>query len=120
MTVNKTTDVKKVKINAYQVGLVFKNGAYERLLLAGAYWFWKNKSIYVYDITQPFLPPIELNILLQDSVLAGLLQVVEVKDNEIALQYENGLLKSIMTAGRYVFWKSVIQREFIKADISNI
>ncbi len=112
--------MKKVKLNAYQVGLVFKNGEYQRLLTAGKYWFWKGEDVQVYDITKQFVAPIELNILLQDKVLADILQIVEVKDNEIALQYENGLLKNIMTAGRYVFWKSVVQREFIKADISNI
>ena len=112
--------MKKVKLNAYQIGLVFKNGEYRKMLVAGTYWFWKNESVYVYDITKQFAAPIELNILLQDNMLADILQVVEVKDNEIALQYENGLLKSVMTAGRYVFWKSVVQREFIKADISNI
>lgn len=112
--------MKKVKVNAYQIGLVFKDGVYLRLLIAGNYWFWKNEQVYLYDITKPFIAPIELNILLQDAELAGILQVVEVKDNEIALQYENGLLKNVMTAGRYVFWKSVVQRAFIKADISNI
>jgi regulator of protease activity HflC (stomatin/prohibitin superfamily) len=112
--------MKKGKLNAYQAGLVFKNGEYQKMLLAGTYWFWKNEDVQVYDITKQFVPPIELNILLQDNVLADILQVVEVKDNEIALQYENGLLKSIMTAGRYAFWKSVVQRDFIKADISKI
>jgi regulator of protease activity HflC (stomatin/prohibitin superfamily) len=112
--------MKKVKLNAYQVGLVFRNGEYQKMLLAGTYWFWKNEQVYIYDITKQFVAPIELNILLQDKALADILQVVEVKDNEIALQYEQGLLKSVMTAGRYVFWKSVVERQFIKADISNI
>ncbi|MEO7923300.1 MAG: hypothetical protein ABIR30_06435 [Chitinophagaceae bacterium] len=112
--------MKKVKVNAYQVGLVFKNDEYQRILLAGTYWFWKNEQVIIYDITKQFVAPIELNILLQDESLAGILQVVEVKDNEIALQYENGLLKAVMTAGHYAFWKSIVQREFIKADISNI
>ena len=112
--------MKKVKVNAYQVGLVFKNGEYLRLLVSGTYWFWKNEKVYVYEITQAFVPPIELNILLQDKMLADILQVVEVKDNEIVLQYENGFLKSVMTAGRYVFWKSLVQRAFIQADISVI
>lgn len=112
--------MKKVKVNAYQVGLVFKNGEYQRLLLAGAYWFWKNEMVYLYDITKQFVAPVELNILLQDKALADILQVVEVKDNEIVLQYENGLLKSVMTAGRYAFWKSVVQYEFVRADINKI
>ena len=112
--------MKKVKVNAYQAGLVFKNGEYKRLLLAGTYWFWKNEMVQVYDITKQFIAPVELNIMLQDKMLADILELVEVKDNEIALQYENGLLKQVLTAGRYTFWKTVMQREFIKADISKI
>lgn len=112
--------MKKVKINAYQVGLVFKDGAYQRLLLTGTYWFWKGETVYLYDITEPFKPPVELNILLKDEVLAGLLHVVEVKDNEIVLKYENRLLNAVLPKGRYVFWKSVMQYEFIRADIGQV
>ena len=112
--------MKRVKVNEYQVALVFKNGAYQRVLLTGKYWFWKNEIVYIYDVTKPFVAPVELNILLKDAMLADILQVVEVKDNEIVLQYENGLLKQILTAGRYTFWKSVIQYQFIRADISKI
>src|SRR5687768_15694538 len=111
--------MKKVKVNAYQVALVFKRGVYQRLLTEGTYWLW-NENAYGYDITKPFVAPIELNILLQDSLLANALHVVEVNDNEIVLHYENGLLKQVLTAGRYTFWKSVIRHEFVKADISKI
>lgn len=112
--------MRKVKVNAYQAALVFKNGEYQRLLMAGTYWFWKNERIQMYDITKPFIAPVELNILLQDEMLADILQVVEVKDNEIVLQYENGLLKQVLTAGRYTYWKSVVQYDFVKADIGRI
>ncbi len=112
--------MKKVKVNAYQVGLVFKNGEYKRMLTAGTYWFWFNETVLLYDITKPFNPPIELNILLEDQGLANILHVVEVKDNEIVLQYRNGLLEYVLTAGRYTYWKSVIQYDFIRADISKI
>lgn len=112
--------MKIVKVNQWQAGLVFKNGAYRKLLLTGTYWFWGKEAVYVYDITKPFTPPVELNILLQDKWMADMLRVVEVKDNEIALQYENGLLKAVLPAGRYAFWKSVIRYEFIYADISQV
>lgn len=112
--------MKKVKVNAWQAGLVFKNGEYQKLLLAGTYWFWKSETVYIYDITKQFEAPVELNILLQDKVLAGILLVVEVKENEIVLQYENGMLKQVLAAGRYTFWKSVVQYEFVKADIGKI
>jgi hypothetical protein len=109
-----------VKVNAYQVGLVFKDGVYQRMLTTGKYWFWAGQKVMLYDITRPFIAPIELSILLQDDALANILHVVEVNDNEIVLQFENGLLKQVLTAGRYTFWKSVINYDFIRADISKI
>jgi len=112
--------MKKVKVNAYQVGLVFKDGVYQRMLTTGKYWFWGNEKVMLFDIMKPFYAPIELNILLQDEALANILQVVDVKDNEIVLQFENGLLKQVLTAGRYTFWKSAIQYDFIRADNSKI
>jgi hypothetical protein len=112
--------MKRVKINAYQVGLVFKNDAYKQMLKEGTYWFWKGETVIVYEMVKPFVALIELNILLQDAALAEALHVVEVKDNEIVLQYENGLLKQVLTAGRYAFWKGIINYEFVTADISKI
>ncbi len=111
--------MKRININAYQVGLVFKNGVYQRMLKEGTYWIW-NEQVFAYDLTKAFNAPIELNILLKDAVLAESLEVVEVGDNEIALQYENGLLKTVLTAGRYAFWKGFIEYKFVKADISKI
>ncbi len=84
--------MKRVKINAYQVGLVFKNGVYQRMLSEGKYWLW-NENVLVYELNKPFNAPVELNVLLKDNTLAEALHVVEVSDNEIVLQYENGLLK---------------------------
>ena len=111
--------MKKVKVNAYQAALVFKNGVYQRMLKEGKYWLW-NEEVKIYDLTKPFTAPIELNILLQDAELAEVLHVVEVKDNEIVLQYENGLLKQVLTAGRYTYWKSFIAYAFVYADTSKI
>ncbi len=112
--------MKKVKVNPYQVGLVFKDGGYSRMLTTGTYWFWHGETVYKYDITAPFYPPVELNLLLQDEELASLLYVIEVKDNEIVLQFENGVLKQVLTAGRYTFWKSLVKYEFVKADTGKI
>lgn len=111
--------MKWITINAYQVGLVFKNGVYQGVLNPGAYWVW-NKQVYIYDRAHPFIPPADLNILLQDNNLAEKLEVLEVGDNEMALQYENRLLKKVLTAGRYAYWKGVIEYKFIKADTSKV
>ena len=111
--------MKQVKVNAYHVGLVFKNGVYRRMLKEGNYWFW-NENVTLYDVTKPFYAPVELNILLQDALLAEALHAVDVKDTEIVLMYENGLLKQVLTAGRYTFWKAIVNYEFVRADTSKI
>ena len=112
--------MKLVRINAYQVGLVLKRGAYHRMLTEGKYWIKPSETVHMYDVTKPFVAPVELNILLQDAQLAEALIVVDVKGNEIVLQFENGLLKQVLTPGRYTFWKSVTNYDFIRADISKI
>lgn len=112
--------MKKVTVNAYQKALVFKNDVYQRVLSEGTYRFWGKERIVIYDMTKQFVSPVELNIILQDAELTSMLEIVEVKDNEIVLKYENGLLNQVLTAGRYAFWKGIINYKFIKADISKI
>jgi len=48
------------------------------------------------------------------------LHVIEVKDSEIVLVYENGNFKSVFAAGRYTLWKGLINYTFVKADLSKI
>jgi regulator of protease activity HflC (stomatin/prohibitin superfamily) len=110
--------MKRVMVNAYQVGLVFKRGAYQKMVNAGKYWLSNAEVMEVFDMTKPFQAPCELNILLADTALNDLLQIIEVKDTEIVLLYENELLKQVLTAGRYAFWKGVIRYHFVRADIS--
>jgi hypothetical protein len=112
--------MRKVKVNAYQLGLVFKDGAYKRMLKEGNYWFWNRKAVQLYSVTEPFNAPVELNILLQDEAIAEALIVGDVKNSEIVLLYENGLLKQVLTAGRYAYWKGPVNYEFVRADISKI
>lgn len=112
--------MKRITINTWQIGLLFKKGVYQRMLKEGKYWIWPSEKIEMYDVTKPFIAPVELNILLQDASLAEALHVIEVKDNEIVLMIENGLLKQVLAAGRYTFWKGIINYEFVRADISKI
>jgi regulator of protease activity HflC (stomatin/prohibitin superfamily) len=75
--------MKRVIINTYQIGLVFRKGAYQRMLKEGTYWLRPSEKAETYDVTKPFTPAYELNILLQDTQLAEALHVVQVKDHEI-------------------------------------
>lgn len=112
--------MKRVLINAYQVGLLFRKETYIKVLKEGSHWLWPSETAKLYDVTKPFVAPVELNILLQDRLLKEMLQVVEVGDSEIVLLYENRLLKNVLTPGRYTYWKSIIDYTFVRGDISKI
>jgi hypothetical protein len=112
--------IKKVHINAYQVGLVFENKKLVRVLEAGDFWLFGSKEVMVYEKKQSFVTPIELNLLLQNEKLATMLEIVEVADNELALYFVNGIFKEVMSTGRYAFWKGYVQNSFVKVDLSKV
>jgi len=112
--------MKKIKINAYQVGLVFRDGVYQRMLQEGQYWLSGKNTAEVYEKTKPFTPALDLDILLKNAELTEALHVVDVKYGYIALVYENGLLTRVLSTGRYAFWKGLKEYQFVHADTSII
>lgn len=112
--------MKRLRINAGQVGLVFKNGDYIKALTQGKYWIGFGQNVMLYDMRLAFRNSTALEILLKDETLKTMLEVVDVKDNEIVLMLENSILKTVLTAGRYTYWKGLIDRTFVRADLSKI
>ncbi|MES2591096.1 MAG: slipin family protein [Bacteroidota bacterium] len=112
--------MKMKTINAYTLGLVFRNGAYKRMIVEGTNWVSFLEEVIVYDMTKQFISPCDLNILLKDEKLESALNVIEVKDNEIAFQYENNMFKNVLTAGRYAYWKGILNQKYIIVDLDNI
>ncbi|CAM1367891.1 slipin family protein [Tenacibaculum xiamenense] len=112
--------MRRVRINQGYVGLVFKNGDYLKVITQGTYWLGFNHEVKVYDLTRDFYAPIALEILLEDEYLATLIEVVEVKDGQLAFVYENKNFKRVLYAGRYVFWKGLVNRKIELFDTSEI
>ncbi|WP_294302897.1 slipin family protein [uncultured Chryseobacterium sp.] len=112
--------IKNVRIKAYETGLVFKNGKLIDILKEGNFWIFGNKSVEIYDMKSLFKSNTDLNILLKDESLKSLLEVVEVKDGEIVLMYENEIFKEVLNVGQYAFWKGISNREFQKIDLTKV
>ena len=112
--------MKRVQLNAYQIGLVFKNGAYQSVLKEGTHWLWSNQSVFVYNLLESFVAPVAIEILLQDQELAELMEVIVVKEGELVLQLQRGLLQAVLGSGVYTYWKSIVDREFIYVSTETI
>ncbi|RZS99462.1 slipin family protein [Aquimarina brevivitae] len=112
--------MKRVRINAGKVGLVFKKGDYRRVITKGIHWLGFNERVLQYDMTKPFSAPIAIALLLQDKKLEALLHTIEVMDNEMVLVYENGNFKTVLVAGQYAYWKGLINYNFVSVDVGKI
>ena len=112
--------MKQVRINAGHVGLVFKNGDYQRVITQGKHWLKFNESVIKYNMLLPFNTPVALDILLRDETLSSKLTVIEIKDNELVLVYENNLFKNVLTSGCYAYWNGLLAYKFVTADLNKI
>lgn len=112
--------LKNVQIKAYQVGLVYKNRKLMEILEEGNYWVLGNKSIEIHEMKDPFKTTNDLNLLLQNENLSSKLEVIDVKDGEIVLVYENGIFKEVLNVGQYAFWKGILNKEFQKIDMTKV
>jgi uncharacterized protein YrrD len=112
--------MKNVQLNANQVGLVLKNKAFKQLLDEGSYWFWGNEAIYLYEKGTAFAAPIELNALVQHTEVLEFLEVIEVKDNELMVQFEDNRYKTVFGPGKYAFWKGIKNYTYTGIDLSKI
>ncbi|MFC3160849.1 slipin family protein [Chryseobacterium arachidis] len=112
--------IKNVQIKAYETGLVFRNGNLIEILREGNFWMFGNKSVEIYDMKSLFKSDTDLNLLLKNESLKSLLEIVEVKDGEIVLVYENGIFKEVLSVGQYAFWKGILNREFQKIDLTKV
>ncbi len=108
--------MKRLHVNAYQVALVYKRGALYDVYTEGRYWIGWGYKVVIKFMTLPLEDP-AIELLLQHPKLQTLVDVVEVKDNQIALQFTRGIFSKILTAGIYVYWKDVLD---IKTFIYNM
>ncbi|MEQ9165144.1 MAG: slipin family protein, partial [Fulvivirga sp.] len=112
--------MKRVRINEGYVGLVFRNGNYKRVITAGVYWLGIYDAVYIYNMARPFQPGVELELLLKDETLKSMIEIVEVKDTEIAIQYDSGNFVSVLKPRKHVFWKGLKDYSFVKADLTKV
>ncbi len=112
--------MKRVRIYEGRAGLVYRNGNYRKVLTAGVHWVSLRDTVYTCNMAMPFEPVTELEILLRDKTLASMLHVLEVKDTQLVLRFESGILRQVHTPGICAFWKGLKDYSFVTADISKV
>lgn len=112
--------MKRVRINAGIVGLVFKNGNYKRVIMEGTHWISFREQVIRYDLRDAFTTSVALEVLLEDESLHALLDVIDVKDHELVLVYERGNFNTVLTAGQYCYWRGLVERNYVRINLNEI
>lgn len=110
--------MKKVRINVGKIGLISRNGDYKRVLTAGKHWIGIFDSVRVVNQSYLYNADVNFNIMIRDEAFKSKIELVEVLDGQIALQYEDGIFKYVLTAGNYYYWKGLVDFKFIIVDLS--
>ena len=112
--------MRRITVNAYEKALVFKRGKLIDVLSEGKHWIFWGYVVQRYDVTELFYHSIELDLLMQNETFASMVDVKQVKDNEILLQYKDGNFYQVLTPGRYCFWKEGIDYTYDLVDLNTI
>jgi regulator of protease activity HflC (stomatin/prohibitin superfamily) len=114
-----------IHIRNDQRGLLFERGNYRKHLLPGTYYspFFANRSFSRYqvilmDVHKPFfLPDHPLSLFLHDEELVSELTILDVKDHELALHFEDGKFRDVYDSGKYAFWNAYKTHTFTMIDL---
>jgi regulator of protease activity HflC (stomatin/prohibitin superfamily) len=99
--------VKIINIQEFEIGLLFRNGAFRGLLDAGRHWFLDPLGRVRMDVVSQrtaWLLHDKLDVIVKSGVLEGRARVVDLKDYERGLVWIDGRFSHVLPPGLYAYW----------------
>lgn len=96
-----------VKVEAYERGLVFQDGAFSRLLQPGRHLLidpLRRTEIEKVSVRDPWLRHRNLDVIVRSGALEGQALVLDLKDHERALVWIDGRLEAVCGPGLSALW----------------
>lgn len=112
----------KYIVKKHEVGLLYKNGEFIKALPAGKYSYsnYLKYKVILCDMRESLSSKgIDLALVKHDELLKNLLDIIHIKDNEIALHYVDENFLQILPSGIHGFFNAVHKHDFIKLDTKN-
>jgi hypothetical protein len=118
---NKGVDIMKYVVNTYEIGLLFENNSFIKALPSKTYRImpFSKKWILPINMGGKFETGYDLALLLGDKMLSEKLDIINLKDNEIALHYVDGNFCDIIDSGQHAYFNTVKRHSFVVLNINN-
>ena len=110
--------MRLVRVNAYEVALLFKRGKLIEVLSEG--WhvrLGRGLKTEFHKVTWPLEVGNRMPILLENDQLAKMVSVVSICDYEIGIEYRDGLYQRVLESGQVAYWDSPVR---YKVDVINM
>ncbi|PCJ66842.1 MAG: peptidase [Bacteroidetes bacterium] len=111
--------MKNVRINTGYVGLVYRRGELTEVLTAGKHFVNSfMDTVEIHRAKDILNSATDISLLMLNPVLKSLTTLVEVADGEICMVHKNKLFETVLPAGRYVYFKNLMEYEFTVLDFT--
>lgn len=107
----------RVRVHEGKVGLVYRNGNYKSIVGPGVHYLWLNENLNKYHTDYVYGNIAKLDVMLKDEKFRSMIELIQVKDNALALVYVNGNFSDILEAGRYFYFKGAVNIEYRIVDL---
>lgn len=110
----------KTRVQAYEKALVFRHGELINVLDPGFHWVGPFVRVVRYDVTELFYHETDIDLLSKCPALSKRLDIVEVQDHEIAIEYKNGNFNQVLVPGKYAYWSDGLDLRHDVIDTNNV
>ena len=106
--------MKRVVLNERQFGLMFRNGKFVKIVGAGKYLISSSTVVEIKDIKEELVSVrCDIDTLLSKEGVGAMVDVVDVKSNEICLRFVNGIFAEAVDEGKHAFMKAAGENTFM-------
>ena len=102
--------IRYLRIRPFEIGLVFRDGAFHGLLGPGSYWRFDplgRERIDVVSQRAPWLVHEQLDLIVRSGRPGGDLLVLDLADHERGLLWIDGRFATVLPPGLYALWTTV-------------
>lgn len=104
--------MRLVRVNAYEVALLFKRGKLVDVLTEGRYVrLGRGLAVVFHNMTWPLEIGKRLALYLENEKFAEMITVKTIGDHQVGIEYKDGLYQRIVEPGKVAYWESPVNYE---------
>lgn len=114
---------RRFRIRTWEMGLLFRDGEFQRLLPAGTHWLFdplRRLQVDIVSQREPWLTHEKLDLIIRSGALAGQVAVLDLQDTQRALVWIDNRFSHLLPPGQYAYWTGMRQVRVEIVDVGSV